>query len=51
LDNSIEIVEGNTSRRVGIDINGDFVVLDETSPVYIMVMLELGVKLIQIFNL
>jgi len=32
LDNSIEIVEGNTSRRVGIDINGDFVVLDETSP-------------------
>lgn len=30
LDNSLEI-KGNTDRKVGIDSNGDFVVLDKTS--------------------
>lgn len=31
LDNSTSIGE-NTTRRVGLDSNGDFIVLDETSP-------------------
>lgn len=31
LDNSVPIGD-NTTRRVGIDSNGDFVVLDETAP-------------------
>ena len=31
LDNSVPIGE-NTPRRVGLDVNGDFVVLDQTSP-------------------
>lgn len=31
LDNSVSISD-TTPRRVGLDINGDFVVLDETSP-------------------
>ena len=32
LDNSVPIKQATTSRRVGLDINGDFVVFDETTP-------------------
>jgi len=51
LDNSVEVKIGRSPRRVGIDVNGDFVVLDRTDGENTMVMLDLGRKMLQVLNL